>query len=66
MKGQILQELDRVCPERAIAASNTSPLMPGLLASVTRRPDRVLVTRYFNPPYLLPLAEVVRGPEPRT
>jgi 3-hydroxybutyryl-CoA dehydrogenase len=30
------------------------------MASATRRPDRVLVAHYFNPPYLLPLVEVVR------
>ena len=34
--------------------------MPGMLASSTQRPDKVLVTHYFNPPYLLPLVEIVR------
>jgi 3-hydroxybutyryl-CoA dehydrogenase len=35
--------------------------MPSKFASVTRRPDKVLVVHYFNPPLLIPLVEVVRG-----
>ncbi len=63
LKQQLFQQLDTLCPERTILASNTSTLMPSLLASATERPDRVLVTHYYNPPYLVPLVEVVRGPE---
>jgi 3-hydroxybutyryl-CoA dehydrogenase len=33
------------------------------MAQVTGRPDRVLVTHYFNPPYLVPVVEIVRGRE---
>ena len=33
------------------------------MAAATNRPDRMIVTHYFNPPYLVPLVEVVRGPE---
>ena len=63
LKQRIFAELDRACPERTILASNTSTFMPSKLASATRRPDRVLVTHYFNPPHLLPLVEVVPGKE---
>jgi 3-hydroxyacyl-CoA dehydrogenase len=59
LKQEIFRELDGACPGRAILASNTSSLMPSKLAAVTRRPEKVLVTHYFNPPYLLPLVEVV-------
>jgi 3-hydroxybutyryl-CoA dehydrogenase len=61
LKQRTFQELDRLCPERTILASNTSTLMPSKFASVTRRPDKVLVVHYFNPPLLIPLVEVVRG-----
>jgi 3-hydroxybutyryl-CoA dehydrogenase len=37
--------------------------MPGKLGAVTKRPDKVLVAHYYNPPYLLPLVEIVRSPE---
>lgn len=59
LKQQIFGELDRLCPAHTILASNTSTFMPGLLAAATRRPDRVIIAHYFNPPYLLPLVEVV-------
>ncbi len=62
LKQRIFGELDRRCPPHAILASNSSSFMPSQLAPATGRPDRVLVAHYFNPPHLLPLVEVVRGP----
>lgn len=59
VKQTLFSQLDRLSPSRAILASNTSTIVPSLLASVTQRPDRVLVAHYFNPPYLLPLVEIV-------
>lgn len=59
LKQEIFRELDGACPGHAILASNTSSLMPTKLAAVTRRPEKVLVAHYFNPPYLLPLVEIV-------
>jgi 3-hydroxybutyryl-CoA dehydrogenase len=61
VKQEIFGELDRVCPPHTILASNTSSLLPNQIAAATKRPDRVLVAHYFNPPYLLPLVEIVRG-----
>ena len=62
LKQAIFCDLDAWAPGRAILASNTSSFMPSLLAGATRRPDKVLVAHYFNPPHLLPLVELVRGP----
>jgi 3-hydroxybutyryl-CoA dehydrogenase len=59
VKQEVFRTLDAVCPEHTILASNTSSLMPSLLARVTKRPDRVLVAHYFYPPYLMPLVEIV-------
>lgn len=63
LKQEIFKKLDRLCPAHTIFASNTSTLMPSMLASATQRPAKVLVTHYFNPPHLLPLVEVVRHKE---
>lgn len=63
VKQAVFKELDAVAPAHAIFASNTSSYMPSSLAAVTTRPDRVIVTHYFNPAHLLPLVEVVPGPE---
>lgn len=62
MKQDIFQQLDELCPEHTILASNTSSILPSKLAMVTKRPDRVLVMHYWNPPYLVPLVEMVRHP----
>jgi 3-hydroxybutyryl-CoA dehydrogenase len=62
LKQQIFHTLDGICPPRTILASTTSSLLPSVLAGATERADRVLVTHYFNPPALVPLVEVVRGP----
>ena len=61
VKQQLFKDLDRICPPHTILASNTSSLLPTDLGAATRRPDRVLIAHYFNPPYLMPLVEIVRG-----
>jgi 3-hydroxybutyryl-CoA dehydrogenase len=63
LKQGIFRELDALCPPHTLLASNTSGLLPSLLASVTQRPDQVLVAHFFYPPSLLPLVEIVRGPQ---
>ena len=37
--------------------------MTSQIASSTDRPEKVLVANWWNPPFLLPLVEVVRGPD---
>lgn len=63
LKQRIFAQLDAVCPAQTILASNTSSFMPSQLASRIRRPSRLLGTHFFNPPYLVPLVEIVRGQE---
>lgn len=60
LKQRIFADLDQLAPEHAILASNSSTFMPSSVASATSRPDKVLVTHYFNPPYLVPVVEIVR------
>ena len=61
VKEKLFSKLDAICPPHTILASNTSSLMPTTLAAATQRPDRFLIAHYFNPPYLMPLVEIVRG-----
>ena len=63
LKQRVFADLDRHCLPRAVLASNTSSFMTSQLAPSTRRPDRVVVANWWNPAYLVPLVEVVRGPE---
>ena len=62
VKQEIFRRFDEWCPQHTILASNTSTFMPSKLAQVTGRADKVLVTHYFNPPFLMPLVEIVRSP----
>jgi 3-hydroxybutyryl-CoA dehydrogenase len=63
LKQELFAIFDRATPRHAILSSNTSSFMPSQLSGSTTRPDKVLVTHYFNPPHVVPLVEVVRGPE---
>ena len=63
VKHAVFGRLDELSPERTILSSNTSSYMSSQLAPATKRPDKVVVANWWNPPYLLPLIEVVRGPE---
>jgi len=62
-KQAVFGQLDALCPAHAILATNSSSFMPSQLASATKRPERVLGTHYFNPPFLIPLVEIIRGPK---
>jgi len=61
-KKEMFQTLDGVCPPEAILASNTS-YMDIFQFVKTKRPEKVLITHWFAPPHIVPLVEVVRGPE---
>ena len=63
LKLLVFEDLDRHCPQRTILTSNTSSFMTSQLVPATNRPDKVLVANWWNPPYLLPLIEVVKGPD---
>jgi len=62
-KKALLKELDAICKETAIFASNTSGLSITELASATNRRDRVIGMHFFNPVPVMKLVEVVRGQE---
>ncbi|MEW6333727.1 MAG: 3-hydroxyacyl-CoA dehydrogenase family protein [Thermodesulfobacteriota bacterium] len=61
-KKALFRRLDRIAPPDAILASNTSYLNIFTFVE-TRRPDKVLITHWFAPPHIVPLVEIVRGPE---
>ena len=61
-KKEMFQTLDRICPPGAILASNTS-YMDIFNFVETKRPEKVLITHWFAPPHIVPLVEIVRGPQ---
>jgi 3-hydroxybutyryl-CoA dehydrogenase len=60
VKKHLFTELDRVCGEHTILATNTSTLPVVELAMETGRPDRVCGIHFFNPAPAMSLVEVVR------
>jgi 3-hydroxybutyryl-CoA dehydrogenase len=60
VKKHLFTELDRVCGEPTILATNTSTLPVVELAMETGRPDRVCGIHFFNPAAAMALVEVVR------
>ncbi|MGC8608885.1 MAG: 3-hydroxyacyl-CoA dehydrogenase family protein [Thermoplasmata archaeon] len=59
VKGDVFSNLSKNGREDAVIASNTSSLSITKLSSSFNHPERVLINHFFNPPYLLPLIEVV-------
>ncbi len=62
LKQQIFAKLDTLCLPHTILASNTTALMPSQIGANVKRTDKILNTHYFNPPYLIPLVELIRSP----
>jgi len=60
VKKHLFTELDRVCKDEAVLATNTSTLPVVELAMETGRPDRVCGIHFFNPAPVMSLVEVVR------
>lgn len=65
LKRTLLANIDAVCDEHVVIGSSTSGYSMTEMAVNARHPERLVVGHPFNPPYLIPLVEVVGG-EPTT
>jgi 3-hydroxybutyryl-CoA dehydrogenase len=63
LKQDVFRRLDAVCGAKVVLATNTSQFSITAIASVTKRPDRVIGTHWANPPVVMRLIEIVRGLE---
>ena len=61
VKKQIFKDLDSICSEEAVFATNTSSISITRLAHATKRPGRLAGMHFMNPAYIMKLVEVVRG-----
>jgi 3-hydroxybutyryl-CoA dehydrogenase len=59
LKTAIFKQLESICPRTTIFASNTSTLPVSILASATRRKDKVIGTHFMNPVSLMKGVEVI-------
>lgn len=61
IKRQIFAQFDEFCDSDVIFASDTSTMNIYEFLEVSH-PERLIITHFFNPAYVMPLTEVVRGP----
>ena len=63
LKFSTFAELDEICKEGAILASNTSSISINEIAAATNRPNRVIGMHFMNPVPIMKLVEVINGAE---
>ena len=63
IKKKIVKEISKWSKPNAIIASSSSGLLPSRIQSACKNPARFIIAHPFNPVYLLPLVEVVKGGE---
>ncbi len=61
IKTSVLGQLDEICLEGTILATNTSSISITRLAAATSRPEKVIGMHFMNPVPLMKLVEVIRG-----
>lgn len=61
IKKELFKNLDEICKDETILASNTSSLSITEIAAATKRPDRVIGMHFFNPAPVMKLVEIIRG-----
>ena len=61
LKRALFAELERICGDEAVLATNTSSLPVSDIAASATRPERICGMHFFNPPALMKLVEVVAG-----
>ena len=63
IKQEVFRQLDRICREGVVLASNTSSISITRLAACTGRPEAVVGMHFMNPVPVMRLVEIIRGLE---
>lgn len=63
VKKTLFKELDTICKESTIFATNTSGLSITEIATATNRQDKVIGMHFFNPVPVMKLVEIIKGHE---
>jgi 3-hydroxybutyryl-CoA dehydrogenase len=61
LKLKIFRDMDEAAPEICVLASNTSSISITRIASVTKRPEKVIGMHFMNPVPVMKLVEVIKG-----
>ena len=58
LKRELLKKLEEIVDDNCIIATNTSSFMPSEVAEGMKKPERLVLSHFSNPPILMPLVEV--------
>lgn len=61
LKQELFERIEASVAPETILASNTSSYPMSDISVRMRRPERAIVTHWFNPPHIMPVVEVVPG-----
>ncbi len=61
MKKDLFRQMDSLAPSETVLATNTSSFRITDIGSATGRPANVIGIHWINPPYIMPIVEIVRG-----
>ncbi len=61
LKLKIFKQLDKICDEKTILATNTSSISITKIAGVTNRPEKVIGMHFMNPVPVMKLIEIISG-----
>ena len=63
LKQEVFRQLDELCSAEVVLATNTSVMSPTEIGAEAVHRERILGTHWWNPPFLIPLVEVVQTRE---
>ncbi|MGB3905201.1 MAG: 3-hydroxyacyl-CoA dehydrogenase NAD-binding domain-containing protein, partial [Anaerolineae bacterium] len=61
LKQHVFHELEEVCPESTIFASNTTALSISEMGATTKKPHKMIGMHFFSPAHVMKLVEVIPG-----
>jgi len=61
LKEHVFHELEEVCPESTIFASNTTALSISEMGATTKKPHKMIGMHFFSPAHVMKLVEVIPG-----
>ena len=61
IKKKVVREISKYGNKKTIIASSSSGLLPSDIQTACKNPERFIIAHPFNPVYLLPLVELVKG-----